>query len=389
MNLRSTLIAALALGTFPLCAQQTPPSAHHHHIVFPAKGFNPGAQPVGLTPYTIGTVYNYYEDYVEPGGGQIIALVDAYDDPTAESDLGVFDAEFDAVPCTTMNGCFSKIYATGVKPATNASWATEIALDVEWAHALAPFARILLVEAPSSSTSDLLAAVQVAMAHGATIISMSWGTAEYAGETISDAIFQSGVQGHGIGFVAAAGDNGHGVEYPSASPFVVGVGGTTLSQSDGNYLGEVVWNNSLGATGGGVSAFESEPEWQGPFQSQGHRGVPDLAFDADPATGVAVYSTQGEAGQKGWMQIGGTSVGAPSIAALFATTNSVRANEEKGSLIFPTAIYQNSGIWNDITSGTNGRCGALCDATPGYDFTTGLGTPIWEYFISALSGYCY
>ncbi len=390
MNLRSTLIIAAALGALPLYGQQTPSSARHHHILFPQVKAESNTQPVGISPYTMANIYGFNFEFFETAGqGEIIAIVDAYDDPTIESDLKVFDAEFNISPCTTATGCFSKIYSTGKQPAQNSSWSTEIALDVEWAHAMAPAAAILLVEAPSDSTSDLLAAVQVAVAHGANIVSMSWGAAEYAGETIADGTFQAGVQSRGVAFVASAGDAGHGVEYPSASPFVVGVGGTTVTYDQfGNWISEVVWNNKLGATGGGLSRYESEPEWQGSYQNYGKRGVPDLAYDADPSTGVAIFSSQTEAGQKGWMQVGGTSVGAPQVAAMIALANSSRGQESRGPLIMPAALYTNNSMFHDITSGNNGLCGILCDATPGYDFTSGIGAPIAYYAIPDLAGWC-
>jgi subtilase family serine protease len=340
-------------------------------------------------------MYNIYNvifgEIYSIGQGQVIAIVDAFDDPTIESDLGVFDTEFNLAPCTTANGCFSKIYSNGKQPAQNASWSTEIALDVEWAHAMAPGAGILLVEAPSASSSDLMAAVQVAVVHGATEVSMSWGVPEYVGELVADAVFQAGLQSRGVAFFASAGDGGHGVEYPSTSPFVVGVGGTTVTYDQyGNWVSEAVWNNSLGSTGGGLSRFEAEPEWQGPVQTLGNRSVPDLAYDADPSTGVAVYSSQLDSGQKGWMQLGGTSIGAPQVAAITALVNNVRLEcNGSGPLTLPDALYTNYGMYHDITMGSNGHCGMLCNAAPGFDFTTGFGSPIGWNMANDLAFQCY
>lgn len=343
MNFRLAVIVAVALGTFSLYGQQTPSSAHHHHILFPQlKPATDNSFPVGLTPAIMADIYGFNQLCLETlGTGQWIGIVDAYDDPTIEADLGVFSAQFGLPSCTTANGCFLKVCSTGKKPAPSGSWSTEMALDVEWAHAMAPFAPIVLVEAPSSSTSDLLAAVQVAVAHGANVVSMSWGAPEYAGELIADGVFQSGFQTRGLAFVAAAGDSGHGVEYPSASPFVIGVGGTTVAYSNvGAWQSETVWNTSTGSTGGGVSRFESEPMWQTPFQNSGYRGVPDLAYDADPATGVAFYTSQIKAGQYGWLQVGGTSVGAPQIAALIAITNSARLCSKGPSGLTGSSLHQ-------------------------------------------------
>ena len=163
MNFRSTLIAALALVTLPLYGQQTP-SARHHHLLLPQEKPGFPSQPAGITPAKMYNIYNViFSNIFASGEGQLIAIVDAYDDPTIESDLSVFDNEFNLSACTTANGCFSKIYSGGRQPAQNASWSTEIALDVEWAHAMAPSAGILLIEAPSASASDLMAAVQVAV----------------------------------------------------------------------------------------------------------------------------------------------------------------------------------------------------------------------------------
>lgn len=315
------------------------------------------------------------------GAGQTIALVDAFDNPDIESDFAVFTSTFGLPACTTSNGCFKKIYASGSKPRTNLGWAGEIALDVEWAYAIAPQAKIILVEAASASNTDLLSAIDVAVQNGATVVSMSWGGAESSTSANYDTHFNK----PGIAFVASSGDGGHAVQFPAVSKYVVGVGGTSLTYtSQGAYVSEIVWNNQYGATGGGVSAYQPKPSYQSSAQTTSFRGVPDVAYDADPATGVPVYNTTALPRQQGWGQYGGTSASAPQIAALIAIVNSQRSSLGKGALSYPAAFYQATANFHDIVSGTNGTCGSVCTAAVGYDFTTGIGTPISNNLISAL-----
>jgi len=217
------------------------------------------------------------------GAGQAIGIVDAYDDPNAEADLAVFDTQFGLPACTSSNGCFRKVYSNGKKPGTNANWSMEISLDVEWAHAIAPKATIVLVEAPSNSLSDLLKAVDVAVQNGASAVSMSWVSGEFSGETSQDSHFAS----NSVTFFAASGDTGNGVAYPAASPFVVGVGGTSLQlDRNGNYETETAWSGS----GGGLSSLEYEPLYQAqfgiPYDPRGKRGTPDVSYNSNPGTGT-------------------------------------------------------------------------------------------------------
>ncbi len=348
---------------------------------------NASTGPTGLSPQRTRHAYGF-DLIANQGAGQTIGIVDAFDDPNIESDLAVFNSTFSLPACTTSNGCFQKVYASGVKPNTNAGWALEISLDVEWAHAIAPQARILLVEAASNSFANLLQAVDVAVQNGASVVSMSWGGGEFSTETSFDAHFAV----NGVAFTASSGDSGAGVEYPAASPGVVAVGGTTLNTDKaGNYLGETAWSGS----GGGQSAFEVEPLYQAnypiPNDPGGSRGVPDVSYDGDPNTGFSVYDTVRFQGQKGWFQVGGTSAGAPQWAALFAIANSMRVAAGKRMLgSTNTAVYNvatgaayNSNF-HDITSGTNGACGTLCTASGGYDYVTGLGSPQANNIIPAL-----
>jgi subtilase family serine protease len=344
--------------------------------------------PTGLAPAQIRHAYGF-DQLANLGAGQTIAIVDAFDDPNAESDLAVFNSTFGLPACTTVNGCFHKIYGSGRKPRADAGWSLEISLDVEWAHSIAPQAKILLVEAASSKFSDLLQAVDVAVKNGASVVSMSFGGTDFSSEMSSDYHFAAA---H-VTFVASSGDSGNGVEYPAASPNVVAVGGTTLQilDSNGSYGGETAWSGS----GGGQSAYETEPGYQSgypiPNNPNGKRGVPDVAYDADPNTGFPVYDTVSYQGQTGWFQVGGTSAGSPQWAALFAISNSLRAGNGKLPLsntnleVYATAQVITYGAnFHDITAGTNGTCGTLCNAATGYDYVTGLGSPQAATLVPAL-----
>ncbi len=341
------------------------------------------------------------------GTGQIIAIVDAYDDPTIAADLQTFISQFGLPPihglslqsaCTVAAGphpCFQKVYAQGATPPVNGGWALEIALDVEWAHAIAPGADIVLVEASSNSLADLLGAVDVAVGKGAKVVSMSWGGSEFFGEWLYDDHFS---QVTGVTFTAASGDSGTGVLWPAASPYVVGVGGTTLQlDGSGNVTSETAWSGS----GGGISAYESEPAYQTTFGVMGRsrRGVPDVSYVADPNTGVEVYDSTPYNGQTGWFTLGGTSVGTPQWAALVAladqtrTTGSLYTTQSNSPLYYaatdtatnPNAYTEN---YRDITTGSNGRRGCqICSATIGYDFVTGLGSPLANRLVPFLSGH--
>ncbi|HXN16812.1 MAG TPA: S53 family peptidase [Candidatus Binatus sp.] len=401
-TVRTLVIFALGSVFFqPLCAQQTlylpiqrsedgqsPISfMRPHYFIHQASGAGLTSPPISaFQPVQIRHAYGF--DLVsDQGAGQTIALVDAYDDPNAESDLAVFSQQFKLPVASTSNGFFRKVYATGHKPAANANWSVEISLDVEWAHAIAPKATIILVEAASNNLSDLLKGVDVAVRNGATLVSMSWDSGEFSGERNSDNHFVT----NGVTFLAASGDSGTGVTYPAASPDVIGVGGTSLTlDSNGNYLSETAWSGS----GGGLSAYEHQPLYQAQFgipdDSRGLRGVPDVSYNANPGTGYAVYDSVAISGASGWFQIGGTSAATPQWAATIAIANSTRAGLRKTNLSSAdTALYSLAEAnlnshFHSVTQGENGSCGALCDALAGYDFVTGLGTPRVNVLVPAL-----
>jgi len=312
------------------------------------------------------------------GASETIAIVDAYGSSSVQRDLDTFCSTF-GIPHTTV-----AIYYPQGKAPVNSGWAQETALDVEWAHAIAPGAKIVLVVARSASLNNLLGAVDYAVNHlGATVVSMSWGASEFSSETSYDYHFNH----NGVTFVASAGDNGEstGVEWPAASPFVVGVGGTSLYlDANTNRTSETAWSGS----GGGISVYEARPSYQSGWLGTGGRGVPDVSYVANPNTGVeVVYGGQ-------LYVFGGTSVGAPQWAGLVALANSMRssgsgtlssANNALYSLAMTGGGYTiNPNNFFDILSGNNG---ADPDdyALAGYDLVTGLGSPAAAGLLSGLS----
>ncbi len=293
---------------------------------------------------------------------QTIGIVDAFDDPSIESDLANYSSYYGLPPCTTANGCFKKVNQSGgtLPPIKDPGWALEIALDVETAHAICQNCKILLVEATSATIANLYAAENEAVKLGATAISNSWLAGEYANETADDVNFNH----PGVAITASSGDNGYGVGYPAASRYVTAVGGTTLALgAGGSYGGESAWSGS----GSGCSAYEPKPAWQ-TDTGCARRSVADVSADADPNTGAAVYNTVSYFGQTGWFQVGGTSLSSPLVASVYALT---------GNFGGPSAPYGHAGSLHDVTSGSNGTCTPpyLCTGGVGYDGPTGLGSP--------------
>jgi subtilase family serine protease len=368
------LAAASAVGA----SAQSSWLAEDAHRPYQRQPGTDSKTPTGYTPQQMQHAYGI-DQIANQGSGQIIGIVDAYDYASVESDLGVFTTQYGLPACTKANGCLTVVYATGVKPPANAGWSGETSLDVQWAHAIAPQAKILLVEAPDGTNKSLLEAVPVAVQNGATVVNMSWGTNnEPPNEQKMDPLYFNNAS---VTYVNASGDSGINLfGYPGASPLVVGAGGTTLKlDSNGNILSEVGWSGS----GGGESVYFPEPTYQLAAQSSGQRGVPDVAYNASPATGVPVYDS--EAGD--WGQVGGTSAAAPQWCAIVAIANSIRAGMGKATIgtNFLTVIYANTTAFHDITKGSNGKCGAECNAGPGYDFVTGLGSPIAPQVVDALT----
>ena len=350
-----------------------------------------GGPPTGAyTPAQIETAYGItgisFNGAAGTGSKETIAIVDAYDDPNIQSDLNTFDTQF-GLPATTV----TRVNETGGTsyPASDSTggWELEESLDVEWAHAIAPGASIMLVEASSTSDTDLLAAVQYAASH-ANVVSMSWGGSEFSGETSDDSTYFDHA---GVAFVASAGDAGAPAIWPAASPDVLSVGGTVLTLGAGNaWSSETGWSDS----GGGPSAYESQPSFQKGVvtQTSTARATPDVAYDASPSTGVAVYdSVPYEGTTYDWIQIGGTSVGAPQWSALLAIADQGRAASGQAALNSTSPqqvmsiLYENPAAFHDITTGTStGR--PNYSAGPGYDYVTGLGSPMANLVVGSLVG---
>ena len=326
-----------------------------------AAAITPNATPSGLGPSDITSAYNLGAG----GSGATVAIVDAYDDPNAESDLAVYRAQYGLPACTTANGCFKKVNQTGSTtslPRGNRSWAGEISLDVDMVSATCPSCHILLVEAKSPTDTNLFTAIDTAVSLGAKYVSNSWGGSESSGQTTYDAHLNH----PGVAITVSSGDNGTGAEFPASSRYVTAVGGTTLKKATGTTRGwtETVWSGA----GSGCSAYETKPSWQTVTTGCSRRAEADVAAVADPATGVAVYQTYGASG---WSVYGGTSAAAPIIASVYALAGT------PGSSDFPASYpYAHPGSLFDVTSGNNGSCGApLCTAGTGWDGPTGLGTP--------------
>lgn len=328
--------------------------------------------PTGFGPAQFHGAYSLPTTATVP---QTIAIVDAYDDPTIASDLNYYSSYYGLPQCNSTNPCFQKLNQSGQPgpyPSKNSGWALEIALDVETAHEICQNCKIVLVEANSSSLGNLEAAVNTAARLGANEISNSYGGSEFSGETTDTAYNHPG-----IAVTVSSGDNGYGsFGFPAASPYVVAVGGTTLNLLAGNtYASETVWNG----TGSGCSLYLSAQSWQTsdsnwsklPGSCGSTRGVADVAADADPNTGAAVYDTTRYQGQSGWFQVGGTSLSSPLIAGVYALAGNA------SPAAYPAALpYANRAFLNDVTSGSNGNCGTfMCNGVTGYDGPTGVGTP--------------
>jgi subtilase family serine protease len=362
--------------------------AHTNHLILvPAKAGPQASSPSGLSPAAIRAVYNLPSS-VSPGsggGGGVIAIVDAYDYPTAQGDFDMFANQYGlpvstANVCNGANPCFVKVYAAGVKPRANCGWAQEEALDIEWAHAMAPYAQIILVEAKSNSFSDLFKAIDVATKYvtGGGYpsagnqkegeVSMSWGGSEFSSESSDDFHFTGS---SGVVYFASSGDTGGKTIYPSASPDVVAAGGTTLNFSGGTFSSETGWSGS----GGGPSQYEGRPGYQSGISAivGSARGIPDFSFDADPNSGVSVYDSTSCQGLTGWLVFGGTSVASPSLAGIVNAAGKFYSNSSNELTVIYNGYSSTYGSnFRDITSG---KAGSYSAAT-GWDFVTGVGSDL-------------
>jgi hypothetical protein len=334
------------------------------------QGLARDATPAGYSPAQLQSAYNLTLASAAAGKGETVAVVDAFDDPDAASDLAVYRAHYMLPACGA--GCLRKVNEEGKasplpRRAGTSGWATEESLDLDMVSAICPNCHILLVEAKNSSVANLGKAVDAAVGLGAKFVSNSYSSAETPTETADDAAY---FDHPGVAVTAAAGDSGYGVGYPAASQYVTSVGGTSLARAKSTARGwtETVWDNGSGATGSGCSRYESKPSWQ-TDTGCANRTDNDVAADANPRTGAAVYDTYD---QGGWLEAGGTSESSPIIAAAYALAGIPAVGTYPAK--FP---YEHSGDLNDITSGSDGSCGGsyLCTAEVGFDGPTGWGTP--------------
>ena len=346
----------------------------------PAPGF------VAETPASLGCIYflvstrvagcNPMTATLNPSGGsRVIAIVDAFDDANAATDLAIFSNQF-GLPAAN----FTKVFASGVRPPQDPTggWELEASLDIEWAHAMAPSARIILVEAASNSLSNLLAAETVAAnlvaAAGGGEVSNSWGGGEFSSEATLDNRFVKS----GVVFFASTGDS-PGTEWPGVSPNVVAAGGTTISRNPATlaFIAERPWTE----TGGGQSVFEKIPTYQTAIASivGSSRGVPDLSFDANPETGAWVFdstpvggSTSGCCGVRGWWIVGGTSLSSPALAGIVNSAGHFATSSDSEL----TTIYSNLGNPADFRDIAIDYCGPFAGLSgkAGWDFCTGVGS---------------
>jgi subtilase family serine protease len=351
-------------------------------VIRPAKQDGPElmAGPTGLGPNQIQSAYKLAG---LNGSGRTVAIVDAFNDPKAASDLATFRKAYGLSACTTANGCFKQVNqngATSPLPSGDYGWAEEESLDVDAVSSACPTCHILLVEASSASTSALATAENsAAKAAGVVAISNSYGGSEASSETSTDKSYNH----PGLAITVSSGDDGYGVEYPAASQYVTAVGGTTLSQaSNSRGWTETAWSDA----GSGCSSFEPKPSWQHDTGCA-KRTVADVSADADPNTGLGVYDTYNNCGSSsscdvlieegvaegldGWVQVGGTSLSSPLIASVYALAGNTSA------ITYGSFPYSHTSSLFDVTSGSNGSCGGsyLCTAGAGYDGPTGLGTP--------------
>jgi subtilase family serine protease len=321
----------------------------------------PQATPAGYGPTELRSAYALT---ASGSASQTIAIVDAFDDPTAEADLAVYRSQYGLPPCTTANGCFRKVDQNGRKryPRVDAGWALEISLDLDMASAICPGCNIVLVEAKTNSFTNLGTAENRAATLG-TVISNSWG-----GGDASDATYGAYFNHPGKAITVSSGDGGYGVEYPASSHYVTAVGGTTLTSGGGTRgWTETAWSGA----GSGCSAFNAALTGAASFNTGcSNRAVADVSAVADPNTGVAVYDTTPYAGRTGWFVVGGTSASAPIIAGVYALAGNAASIDNNYPYAHTSSLF-------DVTSGSNGSCPTpqWCTARTGWDGPTGLGTP--------------
>jgi hypothetical protein len=352
-----------------------------HKGLFSASTTPAQTTPTGYGPSDLQSAYDLPSSTA--GNGATVAVVDAYNDPDIASDLATYREQYGLPACTQASGCFQVVNEKGrasplPSDAAGTGWDVEESLDVDMVSAACPNCKIILVEANSTNLSDLGTGVDAAVSLGADYVSNSYAsTAEDPSETSYDQYYDH----PGVVIAAAAGDYGYGAVYPAASPYVTSVGGTTLVQDSSTARGwaETAWGNGQSGTdgdgtGSGCSAYEPQPSWQaGIVSGCANRAIADISAVANPSTGVAMYDSYSEGG---WLEVGGTSVATPLVAAAYALAGTPAAGTYPASYLYSHYATDPS-LFNDVTSGSNGTCSpaVLCTAGPGWDGPTGLGTP--------------
>ncbi|WP_217630849.1 hypothetical protein [Modestobacter sp. DSM 44400] len=353
----------------PVCADAPAGAAscdaiRHDKVDRNGKPVPPATTPAGYGPADIRSAYGLT---AAAGGGKTVAIVDAYDAPSAEADLATYRKQFGLPACAANDGCFTKVNQNGMAsplPKANGGWAQEISLDLDMVSATCPDCSILLVEADSASFADLAAAVDTAARLGAVAISNSYGGSDLGTPTVL-----ASYQHEGIAITASTGDAGYGVEAPASFPTVIGVGGTSLKKASSTRgWTETAWSGA----GSGCSTLNSELWQDNTVTGCTTKATADVSAVADPNTGVAVYDSYAYQGTKGWLVFGGTSASSPIIASVYAMGPSV------GTTPYPAAhTWVSTTGLNDVVSGSNGTCttAVWCTAGTGWDGPTGLGTP--------------
>jgi subtilase family serine protease len=345
-----------------------------------------------LTPQELHAAYALPSETAS-SSTQTVAVIDAFDDPTAEADLGVYDEQFGLPACTSANGCFRKLNEQGETsplPPENGEWAGEISIDVQMAHAICQSCHVLLVEAESEGFEDLGDAVDAAVNAGATEISNSYvGPEEPAMASFFAELAASYYDHPGVVVTASSGDCGYlneacagwpaAANFPADSPDVVAVGGTSLLEKKEAWSSSV-WNEA----GSGCSQIFAAPAWQSAvagFSATGcgaMRSVADVAAVANPKTGVDVYDStpEGNGEPTGWTVFGGTSVSSPIIAAEFALAGGSAGVAYPAATLYPH-LGEGASLY-DVVAGSNGSCGAAssCKAAVGFDGPSGVGSPL-------------
>jgi len=356
----TAVTAASARHAARACAVAPAGSAACHALVVVDSSGKPAvtSTPNGYGPSGLQSAYNLS---TPPVAGATVAIVDAYNDPTAASDLALYRSTYGLPACTTATGCLRQVSQNGGSrlPRTNAGWATEISLDLDMVSAACPSCKILLVEASSASFTNLGAAVNYAAGQHVASISNSYGGSDMT---------QLAAYNHpGIAITASSGDGGYGVEAPASFGSVVGVGGTSLKGDTSSGWAQTAWSGA----GSGCSAYNAKPSWQAFSATQcSNKAIADVSAVADPNTGVAVYDTTPYQGRTGWQVYGGTSVASPIIASVFAMSGNTGGYPASLLWANPTGLF-------DVTIGSNGACSPAvwCTAGTGWDGPSGLGTP--------------